>query len=142
MLSIKIKKGPLGVTPEYKTEGAAGMDLCSAERYCLAPGEYHAFNTDISIQLPPGVEAQIRPRSGLAAKHGVTVLNAPGTIDNDYIGLIKVILINQGEESIIFNVGDRIAQMVIAKVVVGRFQEVNELDDTARGEGGLGSTGI
>lgn len=131
--------------PRYETEGAAGMDLVAAlpeaEPLTLAPGARALVPTGFAIALPAGFEAQVRPRSGLAAKNGVTVLNSPGTIDCDYRGEVKVILINLGAEPFTVARGTRIAQMVIAPVTQGRLAEVETLDETARGAGGFGSTG-
>jgi dUTP pyrophosphatase len=129
--------------PAYETEQSAGMDLAAAidAPTILAPGARDMIPTGLAIALPPGYEAQIRPRSGLAAKNGVTVLNTPGTVDADYRGEVKVILINLGNEDFVIERGMRIAQMVIAPVTQGLFTEVDVLSDTARGAGGFGSTG-
>jgi dUTP pyrophosphatase len=127
--------------PAYATEGAAGMDVLAAEEVTLAPGGRHAVASGFAVAIPPGYEIQVRPRSGLALKHGVTVANAPGTIDSDYRGELKVILINLGPEPFAIRRGDRIAQLVLAPVVQASFLEVSELDETVRGEGGFGSTG-
>ncbi|MGH8431176.1 MAG: dUTP diphosphatase [Solimonas sp.] len=127
--------------PAYETEHAAGMDLRAAEDALLPPGERAMVATGFAIALPEGFEAQVRPRSGLAAKHGVTLLNSPGTIDADYRGEIKVILINHGREAFAVKRGDRIAQMVVAPVTRVALKEESELSDTARGAGGFGSTG-
>jgi dUTP pyrophosphatase len=131
--------------PAYQSAHAAGLDLLAAvpenAPLVLAPGEYAMVPTGLVIALPEGFEAQVRPRSGLAARHGVTVLNAPGTIDADYRGEIQVILINHGAESFTIRRGERIAQMVIAPVVQGRLNPVDSLPDTGRGSGGFGSTG-
>ena len=127
--------------PAYATAGAAGMDVVSAEDVTLAPGARHAVATGLAMAIPPGFEVQVRPRSGLALKHGITVPNTPGTIDSDYRGELKVILINHGSESFAIQRGDRIAQLVLAPVVQAAWLEVGELDETARGEGGFGSTG-
>jgi dUTP pyrophosphatase len=129
--------------PAYETEQSAGMDLAAAidAPTILAPGARDMIPTGLAISLPPGYEAQIRPRSGLAAKNGVTVLNTPGTVDADYRGEVKVILINLGNEDFVIERGMRIAQMVIAPVTQGLFTEVDVLSDTARGAGGFGSTG-
>lgn len=127
--------------PSYESHGAAGMDLRAAEAAVLKPGGRCLMPTAIAIALPQGYEAQVRPRSGLAVKHGVTVLNAPGTIDSDYRGEIKVPLINHGESDFVIHRGDRIAQMVIAPVVQAAWQEAAALDETARGSGGFGSSG-
>ena len=127
--------------PAYATGGAAGMDVVSAEDVSIAPGDRHAVATGFALAIPTGFEIQVRPRSGLALKHGVTVPNTPGTIDSDYRGELKVILINHGSESFAVRRGDRIAQLVLAPVVQARWNEVDELDQTARGAGGFGSTG-
>ncbi len=127
--------------PAYATDGSAGMDLRSAEALTLKPGARALVATGIAIALPDDMEAQVRPRSGLAVKHGITVLNAPGTIDSDYRGEIKVPLINLGTDDFVINRGDRIAQMVIAPVVQMELIEVEELDETDRGAGGFGSSG-
>lgn len=131
--------------PRQQSAGAAGVDLpaalASGEELVLLPGARALVPTGLSIALPEGYEAQVRPRSGLAAKHGVTVLNAPGTIDADYRGEIKVILINHGAEPFAIRRGDRIAQVVVAPVVAAQFAEVEDLDETERGAGGYGSTG-
>ncbi len=129
--------------PHYATELSAGMDLEAAidAPLTLAPGEWKLIPTGLAIALTAGLEAQIRPRSGLAAKHAVTVLNSPGTIDADYRGEIKVILINHSKEDFVIERGMRIAQMVIAKHEQVQWQQVETLDETERGEGGFGSTG-
>ena len=128
--------------PERASAGAAGLDLFAdvGAPCVLAPGEVAVIPTGVAIALPPGHEGQVRPRSGLAAKHGVTVLNAPGTIDEDYRGEVKVILVNHGGRYVV-SPGDRIAQLVIARVERLRVIEVETLEDTPRGEGGFGSTG-
>jgi dUTP pyrophosphatase len=130
--------------PAYATEGAAGMDLVAAIAgdIELPPGKRALVPAGISIELPHGYEAQVRPRSGLAANHGITVLNAPGTVDSDYRGEVKVILINHGEEPFRITRGMRIAQMVIARHERAELVEKNALSDTARGAGGHGSTGL
>ena len=127
--------------PSYETPHAAGMDLRAAEDALLPPGGRAMVATGFAIALPEGFEAQVRPRSGLAAKHGVTLLNSPGTIDADYRGEIKVILINHGSDTFAVKRGDRIAQMIIAPVTRVRFKEEQELTATSRGAGGFGSTG-
>ncbi|MCX8164231.1 MAG: dUTP diphosphatase [Aquificaceae bacterium] len=129
--------------PFYATEHASGMDLLAAvsEPVLLKPLQRALIPTGIAVEIPPGYEAQIRPRSGLAIKHGITLLNTPGTIDADYRGEIKVILINLGEEDFLVRRGDRIAQMVICPVVKVDIEEVQELSPTERGDGGFGSTG-
>lgn len=131
--------------PAYETAQAAGMDLRAAvpedEPFVLRPGSRHPVPTGLAFALPAGFEGQVRPRSGLAAKHGVTCLNTPGTIDADYRGEVKVILINLGEEDFTIRRGERIAQLVIAPVVQAAWAETASLEDTARGAGGFGSTG-
>ena len=127
--------------PSYATPGSAGLDLRSSETLVLKPGSRALVGTGIAIALPENFEAQVRPRSGLAVKHGVTVLNAPGTIDADYRGEIKVPLINHGQEDFTIARGDRIAQMVVAPVVQVALKLVASLDETSRGAGGFGSSG-
>lgn len=127
--------------PAYATSGAAGMDVVSAEDVTIAPGARHAVATGLAMAIPPSFEIQVRPRSGLALKHGISVPNSPGTIDSDYRGELKVILINLGSEPFEIRRGDRVAQLVLAPVVQAGWVEVDELDDTARGAGGFGSTG-
>ncbi len=148
MTIIDVKRLPHGqglALPEYETAGSAGMDLRAANAQgssiVLKVGERAMVETGLSIALPQGFEAQIRPRSGLAAKFGITCLNTPGTVDSDYRGEIKVILINLGQEDFEIKRGDRIAQMVIAPVVQAQFNEVEALTSTNRGQGGFGSTG-
>ena len=140
---IKVKlKAEGGVTPPaYATAGASGMDLRASEAAVIKAGKRGIVGTGIYIELPDGYEAQVRPRSGLAFKHGVTVLNSPGTIDSDYRGEIRVILMNLGEEDFAIEPGDRIAQMVFAPVTKAKLEIVDELGETARAEGGFGSTG-
>ncbi|MET0295255.1 MAG: dUTP diphosphatase [Phenylobacterium sp.] len=132
--------------PAYETALAAGMDLRAAvpqdAPVVLQPGERYAVPTGLAFALPPGFEGQVRPRSGLAARQGVTCLNTPGTVDADYRGEVKVILINLGAEPVEIRRGERIAQLVVAPVVQAAWQEVDTLDDTARGAGGFGSTGV
>jgi len=143
-ITIRLKRLPHGEglpLPAYATEHAAGMDVVAAEGLVLAPGERHAVATGFAIAIPIGYEVQVRPRSGLALKHGVTCLNTPGTIDADYRGEVKVILANLGGEPFHIGRGDRIAQLVPAPVQHASFEEVGELDETARGAGGFGSTG-
>lgn len=145
MKTVEIKRLPNNEDlplPAYETAGAAGMDLRAAEAVTLKPGARHLVPTGLSIALPQGFEAQVRPRSGLAVKHGVTVLNSPGTIDCDYRGEVKVPLINHGQEDFVIARGDRIAQMVIAPVIQIAWNDVADLDETARGAGGFGSTGV
>ena len=147
-VNIDIRQLPHGeglALPAYQSAHAAGLDLLAAvpegSPLILAPGKYALVPTGLSIALPPGHEAQVRPRSGLAAKHGVTVLNSPGTIDADYRGEIKVILINHGQTPFVIKRGERIAQMVIAPVVQAALVPVATLSSTDRGAGGFGSTG-
>jgi dUTP pyrophosphatase len=132
--------------PAYETAGAAGMDLRAAvpesEPLTLAPGKRALVPTGFIFEIPPGFEAQIRPRSGLAFKNGITCLNTPGTIDSDYRGEVKVLLVNLGEEDFVITRGMRIAQMVVAPVTQVRFAEIGETTETTRGAGGFGSTGV
>ena len=127
--------------PAYATQGSAGMDIVSAEDVTIAHGARHAVATGLSVAIPQGYEIQVRPRSGLAFKHGITVPNTPGTIDSDYRGELKVLLINHGAKPFDIARGDRVAQLVIAPVVQAKWIEVDELDATERGAGGFGSTG-
>jgi len=127
--------------PAYATHGAAGMDVVAAEDVTLAPGGRHAVATGFAIAIPDGYEVQVRPRSGLALKHGVTCLNTPGTIDSDYRGEVKVILANLGQEPFAIRRGDRIAQLVPAPVLRADLVETESLDETLRGAAGFGSTG-
>jgi dUTP pyrophosphatase len=146
VVSVSIKRLPHASDlplPAYQTSQSAGMDLCAAVSadVVIAPGAYTMIPTGFAIALPAGFEAQVRPRSGLAAKNGVTVLNTPGTIDADYRGEISVILINHGKDAFTVTRGMRIAQMVVAPVRTVMLEEKESLDDTARGAGGFGSTG-
>lgn len=127
--------------PAYATGGAAGLDVVSAENVTLCPGQRHAVATGFAIAIPDGYEVQVRPRSGLALKHGITCLNTPGTIDHDYRGEVKVILANLGNEAFEVRRGERIAQLVPAPVTRAAFREVELLGETERGAGGFGSTG-
>ncbi|MBS1717204.1 MAG: dUTP diphosphatase [Armatimonadetes bacterium] len=127
--------------PKYQTSGSAGLDLVCAEKVSLAPMERAMVPTGISISLPEGFEAQVRPRSGLAAKYGLSMVNSPGTIDQDYRGEISIILINLGSEVVKLEVGERIAQLVVAPIVKADWIESEDLDATSRGTGGFGSTG-
>ena len=129
--------------PAYATDGAAGMDLRAAVdgEVCLSPGERQAIPTGIMIAIPAGYEAQVRPRSGLALRHGIGMVNAPGTIDSDYAGVVQVILINHGQEPFTIRRGDRIAQIVVAPVARVAWSEQETLPETARGSGGFGHTG-
>lgn len=142
-MEVKIVNKSNHRLPEYATVDSAGMDLKANidEPFVLGPLERQIVPTGIHIQLPTGYEAQIRPRSGLAAKYGVTVTNTPGTIDEDYVGEIKVSLINLSTDTVVIQPGERIAQMVVAKYEKVSWKEVATLDETERGEGGFGSTG-
>ena len=145
-VTVPLKRLPHGADlplPEYATAFSAGVDLIAAvaATVALEPGSRAIIPTGIAIQLPAGFEAQVRPRSGLAAKHGITVLNSPGTIDADYRGEVGVVLINHGAETFPVERGMRIAQMIVAPVAVAVWREVGDLDDTQRGGGGFGSTG-
>ena len=143
-IRIQIARLPHGEglpLPSYATPGAAGMDVVAAEFLDLGPGQRHAVATGFRVAIPEGYEIQVRPRSGLAFKHGISVPNTPGTIDSDYRGELKILLINHGTESFAIRRGDRIAQLVPAAVTLASFDEVEELDDTHRGAGGFGSTG-
>ncbi len=146
---VKIKRLENGKNlelPRYETPLAAGADVRAAipadNPVTLKPGERHMVPTGIAIALPKGWEAQMRPRSGLAAKHGISCVNSPGTIDADYRGELKVILINHGTEDFVINRAERIGQIIIAPAFQATFEEVDQLDDTARGAGGFGSTGV
>lgn len=144
MIKIKVINKGHQQLPAYATTQSAGMDLRAnlEEAITLQPFERRLIPTGLCMALPEGFEAQIRPRSGLALKHGITVLNSPGTIDADYRGEIMVLLINFSKENFVINDGERIAQMVIARHEQGDFVEVEELDETERGEGGYGHTGV
>jgi dUTP pyrophosphatase len=128
--------------PAYASDGAAGMDVVAAEDVTLPPGGRHAVATGFALAIPPGYEVQVRPRSGLALKHGISLPNTPGTIDSDYRGELKIIMINLGAEPFAIARGDRVAQLVVAPVQPARFIEVDTLDETSRGAGGFGSTGV
>ena len=144
MIAIELRRLPHGEglpLPSLASEHAAGMDIVAAETVRLEPGARHAVATGFAIAIPHGYEVQVRPRSGLALKHGITVLNAPGTIDSDYRGEVKVILANLGSEAFDIARGERIAQLVPAPVLRADFKLVESLDETGRGEGGFGSTG-
>ena len=143
-VNVKCVASKGAVIPEYKTVGAAGADLYALVDFpiTLAPGKTAMVPTGLFFEIPEGYEIQVRPRSGLAAKNGVTVLNTPGTIDSDYRGEIKIILINLGDKDFVINSGDRVAQMVIAPLIQASFSIVDELSDTTRGSGGFGSTGV
>ncbi len=144
MIEIRLHRLPHGddlPLPQYASEDAAGLDIASAEELVLGPGQRHAVATGFAIEIPHGYEVQVRPRSGLAIRNGITCLNTPGTIDSDYRGEVKVILINLGSEPFEIRRGERIAQLVPAPVLRARFTECVELAETARGSGGFGSTG-
>ena len=144
MIGIRVKRLPNGQglpLPAYASEQAAGLDVVAAESLILAPGDRHAVATGFALAIPAGHEVQVRPRSGLALKHGITCLNTPGTIDSDYRGEVKVILVNLGSEPFEVRRGERIAQLVPAPVLKAELTEHRLLDDTARGMGGFGSTG-
>ena len=144
MIEIELQRLPHGEglpLPSYATAGAAGLDVVAAEELTLEPGERRAVATGFAIAIPEGHEVQVRPRSGLALKHGVTCLNTPGTIDHDYRGEVKVILANLGSEPFAVRRGERIAQLVPAPVLKAAFREVEALGETERGTGGFGSTG-
>ena len=144
MISIRVTRLPHGEglpLPSYATQGAAGMDVVAAENLDLLPGQRHAVATGFKVAIPEGYEIQVRPRSGLALKHGITVPNTPGTIDSDYRGELKVIMINHGSEPFAIRRGERIAQIVPSAVTLAKWDEVEELCETVRGAGGFGSTG-
>jgi dUTP pyrophosphatase len=144
VIDIQLQRLPHGKglnAPTYATDGAAGLDVVAAEDVTLAPGQRHAVATGFSVAIPQGYEVQVRPRSGLALKHGITCLNTPGTIDEDYRGEVKVILANLGSEPFEVRRGERIAQLVPAPVLKAQFREVEALSETGRGAGGFGSTG-
>lgn len=144
-VEVQIKRlengGGLAV-PSYESAGAAGMDICAAQDTVIAAGKRAMIATGFAFAIPVGYEIQVRPRSGLAAKKGITVLNTPGTVDSDYRGEVKVILANLGDEEFAVTRGDRIAQIVVAPVIQAAITEVAQLDETARGTGGFGSTGV
>ncbi|HET8542197.1 MAG TPA: dUTP diphosphatase [Anaeromyxobacter sp.] len=135
------QRGPPLDLPRYETDGSAGLDLRADEAFSLAPGERRLVPTGLAMELPPGHEGQVRPRSGLAVRHGIALVNAPGTIDSDYRGEVKVLLVNLGQEPVALARGDRIAQLVVAPVVRARVELVEDLAGSARGAGGFGSTG-
>lgn len=144
-IEIRLKRLPHGEglpAPSYATAHAAGMDVVSAEDVTITRGGRHAVATGFAMAIPEGYEVQVRPRSGLALKHGISLPNTPGTIDADYRGEVKVILINLGDAPFVIARGDRIAQLVAAPVQMATFAEVTDLEDTVRGAGGFGSTGV
>ena len=144
-LTVKVtrvgQRGPPLDLPRYETDGSAGMDLRADEAFSLAPGERRLVPTGLAMEIPPGHEGQVRPRSGLAVKHGIALVNAPGTIDSDYRGEVKVLLVNLGQAPVAFARGERIAQLVIAPVTRARVELVDDLAGSSRGSGGFGSTG-
>lgn len=143
-LYVAVVNGSNNDLPQYSTEQSAGLDLRASleQAITLAPGEHRLIPTGLKIALPKGTEAQVRPRSGLAYKHGITVLNSPGTIDADYRGDVRVILINHGKEPFVVEDGERIAQLVIARYVQLQWKPTDDLSATDRGAGGFGSTGV
>ncbi|MBX7490902.1 dUTP diphosphatase [Helicobacter turcicus] len=142
MAVLKIKLlSPNATLPKYQTSSASGFDLCASESLTIKSGEYALVPTGLSFSFSNKYEIQVRPRSGLALKHGISVLNAPGTVDADYRGEIKVLLINHGKENFAINIGDRIAQAVLCLVERAKIEIAETLDDTERGSGGFGSTG-
>jgi len=140
-IKIQLDNVPGVTMPTMATPGSAGYDLCASQHLSIPPHRYARVPTGLRISMPCGLEAQIRPRSGLAAKHGITVLNAPGTIDSDYRGEICVLLINHGEEEFVIEPGMRIAQMIFSRVTEVLFEQTESLEASRRGEGGFGSTG-
>lgn len=140
-MKVKLVRKELGQVPQYQTDGSAGFDLHSVDDVVLKPGQISLIKTGLHVALPAGTELQIRPRSGLALKHGITVLNSPGTVDSDYTGEVGVILINSSESTYHVKQGERVAQGVVAKYERVEFEEVESLDETNR-TGGFGSTGI
>lgn len=140
IVPITLEEG--ATLPTYQTDGAAGMDVCTNESFELRPMERRLVSTGLRIAVPPGYEAQMRPRSGLALRHGISMVNTPGTIDSDYRGEIRLIVINFGDTVVKFNRGDRVGQIVFCPVVRAQLQVVVKLEDTDRGAGGFGSTGI
>ena len=143
-IEVKIVASEGAVVPSYKTEGAAGADVCAllSEPVTIEPGAFAMLPTGLFFEIPQGYEIQVRPRSGLAAKNGITVLNTPGTIDSDYRGELKIILINLGKSAFVVNNGERIAQIIVSPVTVADFKLADSLSDTERGEKGFGSTGV
>ena len=140
----RLKKNLADISiPSYSTSGSAGMDIHAGieEPINLKSGEVELVPTNLSVEIPAGFEIQVRPRSGLAAKHGIGILNSPGTIDSDYRGEVKIILINFGKKDFIIKPGERIAQLIVARIYTAQLTEVKELNNTSRGEGGFGHTG-
>lgn len=143
-IEVKCLASKGAVMPCYKTQGAAGADVCAflTEPVTIEPGAFAMIPTGLFFEIPQGYEIQVRPRSGLAAKNGITVLNTPGTIDSDYRGELKIILINLGKEAFVVNNGERIAQIIVSPVTLASFTITDSLSDTSRGEKGFGSTGV
>jgi len=143
-IEVKCVASKGAVIPSYKTEGAAGADVCAllTEPLTINPLSFSMIPTGLFFEIPQGYEIQVRPRSGLAAKYGITVLNTPGTIDSDYRGELKIILINLGKEPFVVNNGERIAQIIVSPVTIADFTITDSLSDTQRGEKGFGSTGV
>lgn len=141
MIKVKIRNESSNPLPAYQTKGSAGMDVCSNEDVYLEAGMRMAVGTGLYLEIPEGYEVQVRSRSGLAIKNGISVLNSPGTIDSDYRGEVGVILTNEGTQDFLISKGDRIAQLVLQPVVKMEFEEVEELNETERGTGGFGHTG-
>lgn len=139
---VEVVLGEGATLPRYQTAGSAGMDVCSAEAFTLQPLERRLVKTGLRIAVPEGYEAQVRPRSGLALRHGIAMVNAPGTIDSDYRGEIGLILVNLGQDAVSFNVGERVGQLVICPIARAELRVVENLDETERGQGGFGSTGV
>lgn len=144
IVEVKVVASEGAVIPSYKTEGAAGADVCALlnKPVTIQSGCFAMIPTGLFFEIPQGYEIQVRPRSGLAAKNGITVLNTPGTIDSDYRGELKIILINLGKDAFVVNNGERIAQIVVSPVTVANFKLTDSLSDTERGEKGFGSTGV
>jgi len=138
---IPVTLNPDATLPAYQSDRAAGLDLCTAIDFDIQPMERRLVPTGVRMAIPHGFEGQVRPRSGLAFKHGISMVNTPGTIDSDYRGEIGVIMINLGSEAVSFHRGDRIAQLVVCPIAHARLSVVEELDETGRGAGGFGSTG-
>lgn len=144
IVDVKVRASEGALVPSYKTEGAAGADVCAFvdQSVTILPGSFAMIPTGLFFEIPQGYEIQVRPRSGLAAKNGITVLNTPGTIDSDYRGELKVILINLGKEAFVVNRGERIAQIILSSVTLAAFKITDSLSTTERGEKGFGSTGV
>lgn len=141
LVGIKLADLPGVALPQMATPGSAGYDICSNQHATILPGKFAKVSTGLQISMPVGLEAQVRPRSGLAAKHGITVLNSPGTIDSDYRGEICILLINHGEHEFVVEPGMRVAQLIFSRVIEVDFSQSNSLNESQRGEGGFGSTG-